>query len=47
MKLSLIIIIPLLAITGIAVTFAYQQHKENERLKSGKLDFDDVENLFV
>ena len=32
----------LFSIAGIAIIFAYQQHKENEKLKSGEYDWSDV-----
>lgn len=32
----------LFGIAGIAITFAFQQYKENEKLKSGDFDWSDV-----
>lgn len=32
----------LFSLAGIAIIFAYQQHKENEKLKSGDFDWSGV-----
>lgn len=34
------------AIAGMMTIFAYQKHKENERLKSGELDWEDEQSYW-